>query len=379
VRILISEFGNKSSGDLAICIGAAKRLQAMGAEVSFLCRMNAEPEFRNAGISARHIMFPFRDRFPGVRTSEDLVDAFAHQRPELYKRLCRLLEEHDVLAVAPGGKYTEGYQNDRALVAAAVALSRGMPALVLHQSVGPIDNADDRQLIAAVFARLNVALVREERSLQWLRDAGVPEDRLVRCGDVVLAESYPAPEAPEYDLGVNVRCGFNGHVKGEVLAEFLGAYRTRRPRARVLVYSTTYDLPEHITALASELGCDAQVPMPGYPNYLRQVGRCALHVSDSWHGILFSMLSDRPVVCCQSDFRTWKLQGLAPPGDEPLEVLPGLVSSEDAAVVLDRVFAAERDPAPILGRQRRIVDYRRQKCEEAWAVVGQRLAEIKRP
>ena len=173
-----------------------------------------------------------------------------------------------------------------------------------------------------------------------------------------------------------MRCGFNGHVKREVLAEFLRGYRDRHPRARVLVYSTTFNLPGHIAALASELGCDAQIPMPSYPDYVHQVGRCALHVSDSWHGILFSMLADRPVVCCQSDFRTWKLQGLAPPGEEPLEVLPGLVSSDDAAVVLDRVVATERDPAPILSRQRRIVDYRRQKCEEAWAAVGQRLAEV---
>ena len=281
-----------------------------------------------------------------------------------------------MLAVAPGGKYTEGYQNDRALVAAAVALSRGMPALVLHQSVGPIEHPDDRQLIAAVFARLSAALIRDERSLQWLRDAGVPEDRLVRCGDVVLAESYSAPEAPEYDIGVNVRCGFNGHVKREVLAEFLRGYRDRHPRRACLSTAPRSTCPGTSPPWPPSLGCDAQIPMPSYPDYVRQVGRCALHVSDSWHGILFSMLADRPVVCCQSDFRTWKLQGLAPPGEEPLEVLPGLVSSDDAAVVLDRVVATERDPAPILSRQRRIVDYRRQKCEEAWAAVGQRLAEV---
>ncbi len=370
MRILITEIGNASSGDEAICIGAARRLMAMGAELTFLYRVSLEKALSKAGLDGRHIHMPLEEDFEGIDMLDSLVEAFADHAPSLYRKVRKWVSCHDVVAVAPGGKFTEGFRNARTLLTAAVGLSMGVPVLILHQSVGPIDNPYHRRLLTKIFTRCSLVLVRDERSLTFLRELGIPEGRLVPCRDVVMGEAYPPPRNElDYDLGVNIRCGFSGHVSMEALSEFLLGYQAHRPKARVLVYSTTFDLPPGVVAHLSSLPCDMQVKVPSYPDYVREAGRCAVNVSDSIHGVLFSMMAGRPVISCQTDLRTWKLEGIHAPEQDPLEVLPGLISSEEGKVVLDRVLAVERDPRPVLERQQRILQHGKQMCEEGWARV----------
>ena len=379
MRILITEIGNDSSGDTAQYIAAAKRLRALGAEVTLLYRANQERVFEQAGVQVRHVNMPIGDRFEGVSTAGELVNAFAYHRPDLYERLMRSLRRQDVVVVAPGGRYVEGYNNARNLLTAAVALKLNLPVIILPQSIGPIDNPDHRKLIVEVFTPCHLVLLRDKRSLEFLLELGVPADRARESRDVVFAETYDAPREHEYELGVNIRCGFNGHVNMQAVSEFLRSYKAARPRSRVFVYSTTSDLPADVVRWLTSEPCEVQPRMPAYPSYLREVGRCAINVSDSLHGVLFSMMAGRPVVCCQTDFSTWKIGSIHAPEQEPLEVLPGLVGREEAHVVLDRVLAVENNPQPVLEQQRRIVEYGRQMSEAGWTAVEHSLDAIHRP
>ncbi len=312
MRVLVTEIGNNSSGDEAICIGAARRLVAMGAEVTFCYRVSLEDSLQKAGLNVKQVHMPIEEQFDGINTMDKLIGVFVERMPELYSKLRTLLLSHDMVMVAPGCKFTEGLRNACSLLTAAIALTMGKPTFILHQSVGPIDNPDHRKLLFEVFKRCNLILIRDSRSLKFLLELGIPSDKLVECRDVVMAEHYPPPSDPDYDLGINIRCGFNGHVKLEALARFIRSYKSFRPASRILVYSTTWNLPSDVVNYLSALPCEIKVKMPSYPDYLREVGRCAVNVSDSWHGSIFSMMADRPVICCQTGFKTWKLEGVTP-------------------------------------------------------------------
>jgi hypothetical protein len=346
----------------------------MGADVTFCYRVSLEEAIRRAGLRVRGVSMPLEEAFDGISAMDDLVRVFADRLPGAHRALRELLRGHDVVMVAPGGKFTEGFNNPRALVTSALALSLGKPVIVLHQSVGPIDNPDHRKLVTEVFARSTLCLIRDDLSLKFLLELGVPPAKLVRCRDVAMGERYPQPSSPDFDLGVNIRRGFTGKVSLEALSRCILRYHEQRPHSRVLVYSTTWNLSRDVTDHVSSLPCEVAATMPSYPAYLGEVGRCAVNISDSMHGTLFSMMADRPVICCQTDFRTWKLEGIHEPGQEPLTILPGLVGERDADAVLAAVLAAERDPVPLLEVQRRIARYGRELCEEGWAAVGRALS-----
>lgn len=348
----------------------------MGAEVTFFYRVSMADCLRSAGLTVHHVHMPIEEQFIGISSMETLIDSFARKVPTLYDKMKSLLSSHDVVALAPGGKFTEGFNNPRSLLTAAVALSLGVPVIILHQSVGPIENPAHRKLLVEVFKHCNLLLIRDIRSLKFLLELAIPPDKLVQCRDVAMAEDYPLPDSTDYDLGINIRCGFNGHVKLEALSRFILRYKELCPNDRILVYSTTWDLSPDVVKCLSLLPCDAQVKMPSYPEYVRTVGRCAVNVSDSWHGCLFSMIADRPVVCCQTGLRTWKLEGVHAPEQEPLKVLPGLISEQDADTVLDSVIAVQKDPLPVLDRQRRIVQYGRKLSEEGWTAVKKIMLEM---
>lgn len=383
MKVLLTEIGSISSGDEAICIGAAKRFVALGAEVTFCQRVKMEESIRRAGIEATYSYMPIEEHFDGVGNPDELVRHFKRKMPDRFEEMQALLLQQDLVAIAPGGKFTEGLKNARALLTAAVAQSLDLPVIVLHQSVGPLLNADHRRLLREVFRRCRLVLIRDDRSMKFLKDLGLKGQNTIRCRDVAFGEGYPSPvEPPEYDLGINIRCGFNGHVKPDALERCIAGYKAYRPQSRILVYSTTWNIPTEVMEFLSSLPCDVTQAMPRYPDYVREVGRCATNVSDSWHGSIFSMLADRPVICCQTGLKTWKLEGIHAPDQEPLRILAGLVSIPEADIVLEHVAAAERNPAAVIAKQRRIVEYGRTLCEEGWRAVEEVVRSIqdkKRP
>ncbi len=376
MRVLLTEIGNDCTGDEAICIGAARRLISMGCGVTCCYRVSLKEPIRRAGLRVHHEHMPVEEPFDGISCAEELVGTFVRLMPGLNRRMRALISKQDAVMIAPGGKFADGYKNARTLLTAAVAISMGKPVIVLHQSVGPMENPDHRKLLKEVFSRCHLVLVRDERSMDFLNELGIPGERLMSCRDVVMAEEYAPPDTESYDLGINVRCGFNGHVKTEFLLRFLNNYSNLRPRNRVLVYSTTWNLPDHVVDRVAAMSYDVVVERPGYPDYLKFIGRCAINVSDSLHGTLFSMLADRPVICCQTDLKTWKVTGLHGPGQAPIEVLKGFVSPEEADKILDRVIAAEDNPGLLLRNQRSLVSCGRALCEEGWEAVGKTLRSL---
>ncbi len=380
MRVLISDFANPSSGDVAMMIAAANRLATMGAQVTLFERWESKPFFQRFGVDhMRHVFVRIDDPFDGISTASGLVNAFRERLPMQFNDMREHIADHDMLFIGPGGRFVDGYQNARELLPAALAQSLGKPVIVLHQSVGPVDNPNHRALIREIFSQCRLALIRDDQSLEFVRELGVPADRAIRTRDIVLGETYPAPNSPIYDLGINIRYGWNGHLSLDALAQFITEYHAQRPRARILVYSTAFYLTDEVVARLATLPCDCQRDIIPYPDYLHVIGQCTTNVSDSYHGVLFSMMAERPVVCCQTDLRTWKLEGISAPGQPALRVVPGLVNAEGVHQVLDAILSIERDPLPVLDQQRQIVEYGRTMSRQGWNLVEQALREQPRP
>lgn len=376
MRILITEIGSKNSGDESICLGAARRLLALGTEVTFCSRVSLEVSLRKAGLNVKHVSMPIDQKFEGIDDVNELIGAFAEKMPELYQKMCQALLNHDLVAVTPGGRFTDGYKNARTLLTPAVAQMLGKPVIILHQSVGPIEKPDHKKLLTDVLKKCRLILIRDDRSLEFLKNLGIPAPKMVLSRDVAFGEFYPTEPKIDYDLGLNIRYGFNGHVNHEILSSFIRSYNDLFPNDRILIYSTTYNLPPELVDYLSVLPCHVQSETPSFPHYLKAVGRCAINIADSFHGCIFSMMADRPVVCCQTDFKTWKLEGLPAPDQEVLEVLPGLVSRPDAEALLTKVIAVRENPGPTRQYQRRIVEYGREMCERGWTVVEESLSRM---
>ena len=376
MRILITEIGNNNSGDESICLSVAKRFISLGSEVTFCYRVSLEESTKRAGLNVKHVYMPIENSFDNISNSKQLIKAFAQEIPELYDKLKKLLLDHDVVGIAPGGKFTDGYKNARTLLTAAMAQSMDLPVILFHQSVGPIENPNHLKLLVEVFNKSTLLLIRDDQSYDFLIKLSIPSDKIIRCRDLAMGEYYPVPTDIDYDLGINIRCGGNGHVDLDALKQLINDYHSCYPEDSILIYSTTYNLPQNVIERISSLPINIKTDMTLYPNYLKEVGSCAINVADSFHGCIFSIMADRPVICCQTDHKTWKLKGLPAPEQEPLEVLPGLVSKQEAKKLLDKVISVRNNPEPLSRYQRRIASYGRELCEKGWTAAEKTLKRI---
>lgn len=376
MKVLVTEIGSASSGDEAICLATARRLIEMGVDVTFCYRVSLDEPLKRAGLDIRGVHVPLNETFEGINSSKELINEFAERRPKTFQELRNLLLEHDAVFIAPGGKFTDGLNTPRTLLTSAIALSLGLPVVILHQSVGPITNPSHKKLLVEIFSRCDMSLIRDDRSLNFLIDLGIPSEKLVRCKDVAMAEEYPHPSDPEYDLGINIRLGFTGHVNLDVLKLFIFRYKEKNPEKDIFIYSTTWNLPREAIEIFSSLPCRFNATMPSYPDYLKEIGRCSINISDSHHGVIFSMMADRPTICCQTGLRTWKLEGIHDPDNEPLKIFPDFTEERYINMIIEYLSAIEHNPMPLLEQQRQIIKYGKRLAEEGWDRVKRFLRTV---
>lgn len=362
--VLVTEVGNRNTGDEVAYALTARRLAAAGCRTGFLCRVRPRPEVF-AGVDVDVDELVVEDFFEEATSPEELVDLFARRHPEAMEKTRRLVCAHDVVAIAPGGRFTSGYNNPRALLTAAVALDCGVPVVNLHQSVGPLDREADRRLVAAVFDRARLNIVRDDLSHAFLLRLGVRPECLVLSRDVAFDGDFGAPAEPAFDVGINIRHGFNGRVRLDALRAFVERIGRMSDPSRIVVYSTTHppgrDIQDAVQGLAG-----LQTELPRWDDCLRLPGLCRVNVSDSYHGAIFGMRAGRPVICCQTDFASWKMQGTRTPGVPDIEVLPGFISTDASGAIASRAEEALLNPGPILACQRQRIEHARDLCRRGW-------------
>lgn len=365
--VLVTEVGNRNTGDEVAYALTARRLAAAGCRIGFLCRVRPRPEvFAGVDVDVDELMV--EDFFAEATTPEELVALFARRHPEAMEKTRRLVRAYDVVAIAPGGRFTSGYNNPRALLTAAVAQDCGIPVVNLHQSVGPLDREADRRLVAAVLDRARLNIVRDDLSHAFLMRLGVRPERLVLSRDVAFDGDFDAPTETAFDVGINIRHGFNGRVRLDALRAFVERIGRKSDPSRIMVYSTTHPPGDDVRTAVDGLA-EVHAGLPRWDDCLRLPGLCRVNVSDSYHGAIFSMRAGRPVICCQTDYASWKIQGTRTPGLADVEVLPGFVSAAAAGTIATRAEEALSNPGPILACQRQRIEHARDLCRRGWDAV----------
>jgi len=377
-RILLSELGNNASGDEALYVAATRRLLQRGHLVNWLVRLTFSPTIQRAGLMVQETLLPVDPRFfRGVRDRKSLVSTYRSHAPADWIRLKKQLDAHDILMIAPGGKFVDGYSIARVLLAASAAQEMKMPVIILNQTFGPMCQEADISLLREVLDDCALVVIRDELSLGFLETIRTNNSNLVMARDLIFAESYPAPRPDQlYDLGLNFRFGFNGHTSLPVFSKFLGDYRRQWPGHRINIYTTTHPLTDDIAGIAAEFGCDIDKSMPVYPEYLQHPGKCRLNITDSFHGAIFSLLAEKPVIICQPDFTAYKFEGSTVPGQETWKPLTGLTTDHDIPLMMNAIAEQRNRPDRHAAYQSELLAYGHRLVQTGWDAVDSCLEKL---
>lgn len=317
---------------------------------------------------------------PHYATAEDLLAGVQEQQPQVVENLTTAIAATQAVCVVPGGKFLDGFDNSLKLLAIALARRMDIPYLILHQSVGPLTNRNELELVQEVFRDAALVVARDLRTYEFLTTLGLSPHRLVLGGDAAMAESYPRSKATPYALGVNLRWSNLGHSTIEGLRRLLSEFRASDPLGRVLVYSTTTTLPAEVLAVADEFHCEHHAAWCRYPDYLQQAGSCRVNLTDSFHGVVFSLQAGVIAICLQADMRSWKLQGLRGTHGELLEIFPGLDSAAAATTAVaqevSKTLHSREHRENKLQQQAAILDAGRRGAEEGWKSVRKTLGQL---
>jgi len=377
LRILMSELGNNASGDEAIYLAASRRLMESGHIVDWLVRVTQASGLQSSGFPIREISLPIEQQFPPEIDSAIKLLEFARQQlPETVNSIISQLQEYDVLLVAPGGRFMDGYCNRRALLATVIAQTLQVPVMMLHQSFGPFSDQRVRSLIGEVLSRCELVMVRDEVSMALLKQLHVPDSRLAMTRDLILAEKYDPPPDIEYDLGINFRFGFNGHTTLEGLEQFIISYRRTYPAHRLLLYTTTHAFSSELLNMAEKHGVDAEPKLVRYPEFLHHPARCSLNLTDSYHGALFSMLSNRPFIACQPDFQSHKFKGTSIPGHVMIDPLSCPTNIEQVKQIMAAIHRHYTNPAELNAQLSTLRLHGNRLVESGWDQVENALCRI---
>lgn len=93
----------------------------------------------------------------------------------------------DLVAYTGGTTLIEKYSVRGKLYEVDLALSLGRPVVLLPQSLGPFRDAANQSAVRSVLGRADAVLLRDERSLRFLREIGVRTDHVRVVPDIVFA------------------------------------------------------------------------------------------------------------------------------------------------------------------------------------------------
>ena len=379
MKVLLTEIGNASPGDEAITVAAAQRLSGFGCELSVAYRTPLADSFARAGVQALQIHMPVAPIGPQYATAEDLLAGVQEQQPQIVESLTAAIATTQAVCVVPGGKFLDGFDNSLKLLAIALARRMGIPYLILHQSVGPLTNRNELDLLQEVFRDAALVVARDLKTFEFLTSLGLSQHRLVLGADAAMAENYPESNATPYVLGVNLRWSALGHSTTEGLRGLMGEFRAFDPLGRVLIYSTTTSLPAEVLAVAHEFECEHRATWCRYPDYLQLVGACRVNLTDSFHGVIFSLQAGVSAVCMQADLRSWKLQGLRGAHGERLDIFPGMDGASATSALAQeicKVLRSQEYREKQLQRQAAIIAAGQRAAEEGWQSVRQALGRL---
>jgi len=230
----------------------------------------------------------------------------------------------DLLVVCGMGGLNDAFATraSRLLQSVELAAHHRVPVAFLSQGIGPLREPTFRHRVARALAGAELVALRERLSgLPLLDEIGVSRNAVRVTGDDAVELAYLArPERAGSGLGINVRRAEYAGVDDSTVGELRGVLRDAAARLH------THLLPVPIShrhggldaqtnrALLQDIdpASDGGAALLTPADVIRQVGRCRLVVTGSYHAGVFALAQGVPVVgLVNSTYYADKFLGLA--------------------------------------------------------------------
>lgn len=240
-------------------------------------------------------------------------------------RFTKAVDRADLVLVSGMGGITDAFPAYALAVLETLnlALSRKRrPVVMVGQGMGPLCDAELRARASAVLPRLDLIALRERRAgLPLLAALGVPTDRICITGDDAIEMAYGVqPSQLGTGIGVNLRLSSYSGVSMDVLEglrHVLAA--TSQSFEAPLIPAPVSWVPGEVDIdtirrlmPAEEAELDRALAIRTPVDLIRQIQRCRVVVTGSYHAGVFALANGIPTVgLANSDYYVDKFLGLA--------------------------------------------------------------------
>lgn len=295
----------------------------------------ANSESRNAWHNQRPVWHRFDDHIPGAvdyvttawpaikervtRAKMDLLNRDTEARAAFLRRF----ESADALVVTGGGFITDHFASaEKALNLILLAHSRDVPVFMFGQGIGPIRSSRLRKKAQRALPEVQLIALREQKSsYPLLRELGVSDGRITVTGDDAVALAHAErPDTLGRSIGVNLRVAYYSNVSeqtSDLVGRVCGTIANSH-EAPLLPIPIAYEGHGSDVATIRDILATAGIDSDGGASLgspedvIRQVGRCRVVVTGSYHGGVFALSQGIPVVgLSQSEYYDNKFHGLA--------------------------------------------------------------------
>lgn len=241
-----------------------------------------------------------------------------------FNSIIKAIEAADLVVASGGGYITDFFEGKASGTLAILNLATWLdkPTVMLGHGIGPLENIKLRNKAQIVLPRIDLISLRENRvGLSLLNSLGVSSSQVATTGDDAIELAYQNRSTDcGNGIGVNLRVTGYSSVNTDVLeiVRFSIQHIARQKKVPLIpipiANRPTENDPEAIQQLLagyddeSDGGQDLDTPL----KVIKQVGRCRIVVTGSYHAGVFALSQGIPVVgLAKSRYYEEKFLGLA--------------------------------------------------------------------
>ena len=388
MRILIEPSGYQlgNLGDAAMLVVSVERLRELWPEVEIAVITRAPEELAKLCPGVEPLDASARSQF--IRAAATMPLALL--RRELHgaegplPRFLEVFDLADLLFVSGAGSFTDAFRGHAltTLELIEIAQRNGKPTALAGQGLGPWDDDELRARAEGVLPYVRSLFLREKRLGEGLARTLTADwgDRLRITGDDALEMAHLArPAELGGAIGVNLRLANYSGVPKESVERIGDELRQISERLGAELLPAPVSHPPNSSdpaAIAELIGGDGGADLTTPFALIRQIGRCRLVVTGSYHAAVFALAQGIPVVgLVASPYYAGKFGGLHDLFGESCIPLP-IEQTERLSEVAGELWEqADERRTDLLAEARRWIDAR----DEAYAALPALIAQRIRP
>ncbi len=224
------------------------------------------------------------------------------------KNICEHVADFDLIVITGGGIFYDfdTYTPLKILDRLEVAISQGIPTIMVGQGVGPIRDLELQRRSREILPSVDLIGVRNRRVGEpTLQSLGVSKERVIFTGDDAIELAYRArPKSMGTGIGLSLRVAAYTEVEEKhlerirpVIQAAAGAHRARLIAVPISSHPEEADITyikQVFEGYGNQLTRWRQIDKPS--SSIRNAGKCRLMITGTYHGAIFSLAQGIPVI-----------------------------------------------------------------------------------